>query len=106
MNPKILKRFKKDYLLPIPIYDSKYFNYYLNLLDEHFDTQAKFNKFLEVYNESFLDQSEQLQQRIINDIKNSSFYQKFITYPFPDVQLNLTKSSLYLPENNSKKYVW
>lgn len=105
---KFLMRFKKNYSLPIPIVEPQYLPYYLHTLDLHFHTLDKFQKFkavYDIYDIALLDFSDNLQNQIITDIKNSTFYQKFTQFNFPNHQLTLTKDNLYRTENKGKKYI-
>ena len=104
IKSKFLERFKKDYSLPIPLSDPRYFDYYLKTIDKYFQSIEKFNTFLEVYNENFLDNSMILQNKIIKDIQNSDFYQFYLNWNIPSVNFN-NLDILYRLENENCWFV-
>ena len=77
------RRFIKDFQLPIPIYEPEYFDYYIDLFDEYFDTKRKYQVYLDLLaklggSEQFFECSKAIQEQSISLIKNSLAYQDFI----------------------------
>lgn len=97
---KILKRFVKDYSLPIQVVQQPYFDYYLNLYNNDYNTKEKFNLLKDAiskYNseEEFLNQYYIIRDNIINSTKTTKSFQEFNT-------MNLDKFNV--PNKNYPKH--
>lgn len=83
-SAKLNKRFAKDFLLPIPVCEPQYFDYYINLFDKVYNSRAKYDMFLDLYNrlggedEAFFQYSAKIQNDALDKIKNSPAYSDFI----------------------------
>lgn len=78
------RRFVKDFILPIPVCDPEYIEYYINLLDDVYDTKRKYAMFLDLHSrlggdEEFFQYSSKVQKDALDFIKNSDSYQRFIS---------------------------
>ena len=84
LTVKTIRRFAKDFLLPIPVYEPKYLNYYLNLYDGLYHTKDKYNLLIATLNkhggnEPLYSYSVQIRTNAENIIKNRESYQRFIS---------------------------
>lgn len=97
---KVLKRFVKDYSLPIQVIQQPYFDYYLNLYDDDFQSKQKF-KLLQTAiskydnEEAFLNQYYIIRDTIINAIKNTKSFIEFN---------NMKMDNFNVPNNNYPKH--
>ncbi|WP_297419039.1 hypothetical protein [Clostridium sp.] len=81
---KVLKRFVKDYSLPIQIVQEPYFTYFVELYNEQYKTKEKLNlldKALENFNsdEEFLAEYYKIRDNIIKTIEATDVYQEYNT---------------------------
>ncbi len=91
---KVLKRFVKDFKLPIQIVQEPYFSYFINLYNEQYNTKAKLkmlNNTLSNFEsgEAFLDEYFKIRDNIIKTIEDTENYKQFINgkmdiYNFPN----------------------
>ena len=77
------KRFVKDFQLPIPVCDPEYIEYYIDLLDDVYDTKRKYDMFLDLHHrlggdEEFFVYGADIQKKALEIVKESPAYQKFI----------------------------
>ena len=111
-----LKRFVKDYSLPIQVADNPHIHYYINLYDNILDTKRKWENFEKAVagfetEEQFLDFGNNTTDALIEAIKNTDAYKDFISVDiltaFPvrrDVcGVNYCKSSNIYNQNNADK---
>lgn len=79
LSNTIKKRFVKDYKLPIQVIQEPMFTYYIDELDEHFDTKAKLQMLTEVVDavggeDGFFKESNRVKENIINKIQAKEVY--------------------------------
>lgn len=116
----ILKRFCKDYSLPINVYDPELIEYYINLYDYILQTKSKYELLKTTLAEfdndkdAFLSYSHQLSEKIINSVEQTEGYNKFITCNMDEYMsihnevegIKYVKSvNLYNPDNSGKYFV-
>lgn len=80
----VLKRFVKDYSLPIQIVQEPYFMYFLNLYDKQYDIINKFNLLQEAIKQSgsednFLNEYYKIRDNIITSIEKLDKYKEYNT---------------------------
>ena len=84
LTVKTIRRFIKDFLLPIPIAEPKYLDYYLNLYDDLYHTKDKYELLINTLNkhggnEQLYNYSVQIRTNAENIMKNRESYQLFIS---------------------------
>ena len=112
LTNRLKKRFIKDYSLPIPLTDSPYFEYFIDLYDEMFETKKKLAWFMEIVNR-FEDESEVLDylssitDKAFNSIKVLDEYQRFISYDMNEFRVNsqYPKNSIFKVNNTGKTLI-
>lgn len=118
-SEKILKRFIKDYSLPIQIPMEGMMDYYIDLYDPVFNTKEKWNMFTSELDkfpseEEFLTEENRIINKIVDKIKNNPIYNEFITCDIDtmipihaDVDgVPFVKTvNLYTPSNNGKYFI-
>lgn len=77
------RRFVKDFMLPISVCDSPYFEYFLSLYQDVFATKTKYEMFVDLVNrlggeEQFFQYSSKIQQEAIEKMKTMDSYKNFI----------------------------
>lgn len=106
------KKFVKDFGLPITIYKSPYFEYYLELYEDLYQSKTLYQLFerevLDVGGiEPYLAEYTKLKNRIIEHVKDKESFQRFngsVLSEF-DVKMELPKTKLYHPENHGNRFV-
>jgi hypothetical protein len=79
-----IKNFIKDFNLPIPIYKSPYFEYFIELYDDHYKIKDKlillkeFAKEAEINKKSLKSYQHYIKDKLICDIKTTEAYQNYI----------------------------
>lgn len=108
----LLRRFVKDFSLPIQLVQEPYFEYYLDLYDRLFNTKKLFRLFVETVEqcggeEQFFKLSDGLQEMVVQAISSTPEYQRFISDSFEkfSVSAGVGKGNLYIPENGGKYFV-
>ena len=108
---KTLRRFIKDFSLPIPITDKKYFKYYMNLYDDNLKIKEKYDLLTDTINklgseEQFRESVYSIRDNIIQSVKEKESYINFISSDFTNAYNinNLIKYSsrnIYIPAHNN-----
>jgi len=115
ISKKLHSRFIKDYSLPIPVTESPYFDYFINLYDDLYNTIAKFDVFktsiAKYKNEQlFFEQYNRIKDKIITAIKQTDAYNQFITidiqkkYNYDGTKWN-KRTQVYKPENDQQWFI-
>jgi hypothetical protein len=78
----VLKRFVKDYSLPIQLVREPYFDYFLNLYDAQFNTKEKYKLLCDTINicgneQNFMEQYHKIKDNILDAMKANSHYIDF-----------------------------
>lgn len=84
LTNKLKRRFIKDCGLHIAITDSPYFEYFIDLYDDMFNTKYKLNMFMNIVNkfnseEEVFDYLDNISETIINNISSNEHYQALLT---------------------------
>lgn len=110
----IIKRFCKDYSLPIVIFQEPIFSYFIELYDPLLQTKQKqeyLHKYLNSISniEDFFTNSNLIISNIQNFIKSSSTYQKMndldllqLSKSICSSNIQITNKNIYIEENNNK----
>lgn len=108
----VLKRFTKDYNLPIKIYSEPYFSYLIELYDDYLNTKSKLNLLekavLNFENESqFLANYFKVVDAIIDNIKSKPAFEEFNNCKLDQYQVTskYPKSDIYKQINTGKYFV-
>lgn len=106
------KKFVKDYGLPITIYQSPYFEYYLELYEELHQAKTLFALYeKEVRDaggiEAYLQSYNELKNRIIEYVKEKPSFQSFNDSLLTEynVKMELPKAKLYHPDNHGGRFI-
>ncbi len=112
LSESILRRFVKDYSLPIVLFDEEHFNYYIDLYDDLFDTKKKFellNQTVSILGgeSEFFKEADRIQNSVIDHIKNKPEYQLFISCDMNRYTkvVDLPEKNLYIPENDGEVFM-
>lgn len=118
-SEKILKKFIKDYSLPIQVATNEMLPYYIDLYDPIYSTKQKWEMFKETVSkfdtdEGFLSYGQELTDRVIDAIKSTEAYNYFTTCD-PDVVMPIHKElggipykksiNIYKPYNTNKYFI-
>lgn len=102
----LLKRFVKDYNLPIVTLDEDHFMYFLKLYNPLYKTMDKYSLLEQTVGklgseEDFFEASFNLQNQVIDHIKNKSVYDLFLNYDMNKFKriVNFPENKLYQPDN-------
>jgi hypothetical protein len=103
MNLKTIKRFVKDFNLPIQVPDEQHIEYFVDLYNNVLDTKRKYDMFNDMINrlgneEAFFMQSANIQDQIINSIKELQSYGEFVSNKmdtFSIKERNIPKDQVY-----------
>lgn len=115
---KLRERFIKDMNLPIGVYESPYFEYYLDLYEPLFGSLTKWNELRKVVDDSFngnsalfLEEYHNVKECMLNDIKKSDAYNEFNTMDMNAFSIakspfaNTPSSNIYKETNDGKLFV-
>lgn len=113
ISRKILKRFVKDYKLPIRITHSPYFEYFCDLYKDIYDIKNPFNNLVTALEdfeseEDFLDYCADVRKNMINFIKEKEqfkFFTKIDIKEFGEPIQILHRNDLYTSKNVGKKFI-
>jgi len=107
----LLRRFVKDFSLPIQLVQEPYFEYYLRLYDRIFETEKLFRLLVETVNkcgrkEQFFQTANRMQEEIIEAVSRTAKYQEFSNDRLErfSVPEGMEKGSIYIPENDGKYF--
>lgn len=112
-NKELVKRFVKDFKLPITIFEDPYFNYFIELYDSLLDTKYKLSLFLDAVNFAedkggFFDYGMMLSKQITEEITNTNAYNKLIKvdmnkeYPLKG---EFKIRNIYTEDNEYKEFI-
>lgn len=108
----LLRRFVKDFSLPIQLVQEPYFSYYLNLYDDIFNTKALFRLLTETVEalggeEQFFLTGKRLQEEAIEAVTKTEKYQEFISGDLSrfSVPEGIGKENIYNPNNDGRYFV-
>lgn len=78
----VLKRFVKDYSLPIQLFQQPYFDYFIDLYDKQFDTKNKYKLLCGTINicgneQNFMEQYYKIKDKILEVMKNNPIFTEF-----------------------------
>lgn len=107
------KKFCKDEKLPIPVYDDPYFNYFLDLYEEHFKSKTKYSRFVEELGgqswEDYYSIYLSFKDEVINHVKQKESYMKFISDDFSKFdfkrEYNSSNKNFYVLDNVDKSWI-
>ena len=115
---KLRERFIKDMNLPIGIYESPYFEYYIELYEPLFNSLTKWNELRELIDNSFngnpvlfLEEYYYVKEAMLNDIKQSDAYKEYNTMDMNTFSIasspfaNTPSSNIYKETNDGKLFV-
>lgn len=112
LGKDVLKRWVKDYDLPINIYSEPYFSYLVDLYDDYLGTKSKFKLLEEAVSkfeeeDKFLSYYYDVRDEIINSIKNKSEYEDFNTADLSkfEVLSNYPKNNIYKNDYLNKYFI-
>jgi hypothetical protein len=109
----IKARFVKDHSLPFNVVQLPYFDYFISVFDEDYNTVQSFEYLVDVLgfcetSEDFFSLGEKLKNKIISKISSSSCYANFNSMDMSvfDIKFqNPKRNKLYIPENSGKEFV-
>lgn len=111
MRKNTLKKFTKDFGLPIAVLDEPYFSYFLSLYDDYCQIRKKYtlldNAVVSLGGEdSFFSVYGELKDNIFS-IKETPAYQRFITEDFSrfNVQNVYSQKDIFKSSNNGKHFI-
>ena len=111
-DKKLIARFCKDFNLPIKIYDREYFNYFATLYNDYFKVDENMELLKEALSEfedstEFLNYYNELQDLIINTIKEKEEYVEFSNADFNKFKVNskYCVANIYKNTNLGKCFV-
>jgi hypothetical protein len=117
LSNSVKKRFVKDFSLPIQVIQEPYFSYYIDTLDEQYDTKKKLSYLYEMLDtfestdkeKSFFEISSAITDGIISDIKKTNSYEKLQSsileeYNF-DNDFKVKERNIYNLENAGKTFI-
>lgn len=105
------RQFVRDYKLPIQIVDEEYFQYYIDLYQNQYQSRDKYNLFLQTLSqfetlEDFKNESRRIRQDAIDFISSKESYKSFSKDPLDDYFLNIGyKENLYKENNIGKSFL-
>lgn len=112
LSKNALKRWVKDYDLPIKIFEEPYFSYLINLYDDVFQTKEKLNLLIDIISDfnnddEYLSHNNKLTDNIISTIKKQRAYLEFITMNMDKFKIltNYPKNSIYKQNNIGKTFL-
>ena len=109
--------FVKDFLLPVPVCEPEYIEYYINLLDDIYDSKRKYAMFLDLYerlgedDEKFFVYGAEIQKKALDLLKESPAYNKFIGDSrelfsgYKWLTTNVPKGQVYRGVNDGKRFL-
>lgn len=112
LTNKLKRRFIKDCGLPIAITDSPYFEYFIDLYDESFNTKSKLKSFKKIVDRfedegQVLDYLQSITDSIIEDIKSKEDYQNFMKDNLKQysIKSNYPSSSIFKECHTGKELI-
>lgn len=112
LGKEVLKRWVKDYNLPIKIYQEPYFSYLIDLYDDYFNTHSKLELLKNAVGkfeseDKFLSYYYEVTDKAIDSIKSKEEFQEFNTGDLSkyDIKSNYPKNNIYKETCVDKYYV-
>ena len=113
ISRKILKRYVKDYKLPIKITHSPYFEYFCDLYKKNYNIEESFKSLVDMLNdfnteEEFLNYCADIRKDTINYLKNKEEYKTFTNMDMKEFGKPITllhRNDLYVSKNVGKKFI-
>lgn len=119
LSNDVIKRFCKDYSLPIQIYNPDFIDYYVELYDRIYDTKAKYKLFKDTINKfenenEFLAYGNKLTDSVVSYIKQTDGYNELCSCNMSEVYpvlkniegVNFVKTvNIYNPNNSGKHFI-
>lgn len=113
LTKKLKQRFCKDSGVPIKVFSEPFFEDRVLLYDKVYDSQNKYNEFLEYVKkfeteDEFFKDSSDVIDSAINYIKSTREYQSFLEQDmnsYRKKQLQITKSDIYKETNDGKDFL-
>lgn len=112
LSKNALKRWVKDYDLPIKIFEEPYFSYLIDLYEDALQTKEKLNLLIDIISDfnnddEFLSHNNKLTDNIISTIQKQKAYEEFITMDMNKfkVSTNYPKNSIYKQNNIGKTFL-
>ena len=119
INKSIIKRFVKDYNLPIPVVKEDYIPYYLDLYEEDFGSRTKFDMLLNTIEEikkkyggdddMFLDYYYEVRNNVINAVVKNPSFKKFNNMDMNEFSMknkpNVSSNNIYNETNVGKFFI-
>ena len=110
---KLLKRFVKDYKLPIQVVQEPYFSYFMNLYDSQYKTKEKFKLLEESRNkfnsdDEFLEEYYKIRDKVITTIKalpEYKIYNEMDMKHFDILNYNFPKHDIFNMSNVGKYFI-
>ncbi len=111
------RRFVKDFLLPVPVSEPEYIEYYIDLLDDVYDSKRKYAVFLDLFarlgcdDEKFFVYGADIQNRALDVVKDSPAYKKFIGDTsdlfsgYKWLTTNVPKGQVYRGVNDGRRFL-
>ena len=106
------KRFTRDQNLPIQVFQSPYFEYFVDLYETLYQSRTKYEHFLKEVEviggeEAYLQHYSEIKNTILTHVQNKTSYQQFNqdTLPSFEVKSDLPKAKLYHLENDGQQFV-
>ena len=111
-SKNVLKRWVKDYSLPIKIFEEPYFSYLIDLYDEHLNTIEKLDKLRRIVSnfstdDEYLTHNNNLTEKIVGEILNVEAYKEFNTKKMDEYNISsqYPKKDIYKKENVDKTFI-
>lgn len=112
LSEKILKRWAKDYNLPIKIFEEPYFSYLIDLYDDCFKTKEKLELLENIIkdfdnDDDYLNYNNHVTDSIVQSIKEKDSYKQFISMTMDDYNIvsSYPKNDIYKQQNINKFYI-
>ena len=108
-----LKRFVKDYSLPIQLFREPYFDYFLKLYNKQFSTQEKFDLLSRTIESldgesNFMEQYHKIKEDILNTMKENKKYIEFNSISLEEFDIpshNFSKNNVFNCKNVGKIFI-
>lgn len=105
------RQFVRDYKLPIQIVQDPYFDYFLELFEEHFKSKTKYQLLVDTVNkfdslDAFVAESKRIRSEAMDYIKNTKSYENLSKDKLDVYKCEFPyKINLYNRDNEGKKFV-
>lgn len=112
LSKKMLKRWSKDYNLPIKIFEEPYFSYLIDLYDNYFKTKDKLQLLKNITkdfssDEEYLNYNNNLTDNIVKSIREKESYKQFNSMDMSTYTIysSYPKNDIYKQNNINKFYI-